>query len=108
MTRQEKERFRKELREEQKYKLNMRRELAAANAAFSGGNLDGEGEEMDEDEGEEEEEPDEYDVDGVLGGDVWNEEEEEDDDEPGGGLGFGGGPQPPPPPSGGVQQAIQV
>jgi hypothetical protein len=87
MTRQEKARHRHRLLAEQKFKLEMKRTLAATSEAFSGGDLKVEREEIEvgerrEEEGElEGEEPDEYDVDGVLGDAVWDPEENDDDDE---------------------------
>lgn len=89
ITRQEKARHRHRLLAEQKFKLEMKRTLAATSEAFSGGNLGVEKEEIEvgergeeESEGEGEvEEPDEYDVDGVLGDAVWDPEENDDDDD---------------------------
>ena len=67
ITRQEKARHRYQLLEEQKFKLEIKRILAATSEAFSDGNLGVERE-------EEGEEPDEYDVDGLLGDAVWDPE----------------------------------
>jgi hypothetical protein len=89
-TRQEMARHRDRLREEQKFELEMRRDLAASSDAFSGGNLGVEreeievgerGEEEGEGEGEEVEEPNEYDVDGVLGDTVWDPKESDEDED---------------------------